>query len=55
MTDVALSILALIAGGLTLELFGVAVPPVPEHQSAIGPVGIEALETAEDSPAGNPS
>jgi hypothetical protein len=50
MTDVALSILALIAGGLTLELFTSASPlPQPEDFSKVFP------EPLEEFPTGNPS
>src|SRR2546421_11542938 len=56
MTDVALSILALIAGGLTLELFGAAIPVAGEHkQQRTVPPGIDAFEAIEDSSTGNPS
>ena len=55
MTDVALSILALIAGGLTLELFGSALPLAGEHKQRALPAGIEDFESIEDFQTGNPS
>lgn len=55
MTDVALSILALIAGGLTLELFaGAPVRPGFQHERGTLPDN-PFPESIEDFPAGNPS
>jgi len=55
MTDVALSILALIAGGLTLELFaGAPVRPGFHHERGTLPDN-PFPEPLEDFPAGNPS
>ena len=55
MTDVALSILALIAGGLTLELFaGATVRPGFQHERGTLPDN-PFPESIEDFPAGNPS
>ena len=53
MTDVALSILALIAGGLTLELFGTAWTPAsyPDKSN----LTMELNDAFEDCQAGNPS
>ena len=53
MTDVALSILALIAGGLTMELFRVASPPVTNSDQFRLPV--ELPDALEECQAGNPS
>ena len=51
MTDVALSILALIAGGLTMELFRTAWTPLSRPETPAFP-----LELAEgDWQTGNPS
>ena len=53
MIDVALSILALMAGGLTLELFGAALPlAAEEREFSMEPDG---YQTVEDLRAGNPS
>jgi hypothetical protein len=52
MTDVALSILALIAGGLTVELFG-ATWPTSSH-SELG-FNLAVPEVAEEFQSGNPS
>ena len=54
MIDVALSILALIAGGLTLELFAAARPPVSNEERAFN-FRTDALDTVEELQAGNPS
>jgi hypothetical protein len=55
MTDVALSILALIAGGLTLELFaGAPVRPSFQHERGSLPEN-PFPESIEDFPVGNPS
>lgn len=55
MTDVALSILALIAGGLTLELFTVARPPLALRDQRGFSLSAERHETLEEFQAGNPS
>ncbi len=51
MTDVALSILALIAGGLSLELFRPAVPPAPD----LARFPLDLPDALEECQAGNPS
>jgi hypothetical protein len=54
MTDVALNILALIAGGLTLELF-TSVRSLPKHpEKPVAPATEWMEELAEFAP-GNPS
>ncbi len=54
MIDVALSILALIAGGLTLELFGAALPPVANDSAPV--LSLAAMTgQLEEFQAGNPS
>ena len=55
MTDVALSILALIAGGLTLELFATAWPPLGKQEERRFNFRTEALDTVEELQIGNPS
>ena len=52
MMDVALSMLALIAGGVTLELFVAARAPLGYQDQHGFHAGIEPLE---DSQSGNPS
>jgi hypothetical protein len=52
MIDVALSILALIAGGLTLELFTVSRPSLEQQGYHLS---VKPFETAEDFQSGNPS
>jgi len=52
MMDVALSMLALIAGGVTLELFVAARAPLGYQDQNGFHAGIEPLE---DSQSGNPS
>jgi hypothetical protein len=54
MIDVALSILALIAGGLTLELFTATWTPAHHEQRAFN-FRTDALDTIEELQAGNPS
>ena len=55
MIDVALSILALIAGGLTLELFGAGWPPLgAQHQRGFK-LAAHPVEVAEEFQSGNPS
>ena len=54
MMDVALSIFALVAGGVTLELFTVARAPVGYQDERGFHFGKEAKDRA-DSEAGNPS
>jgi hypothetical protein len=51
MMDVALSILALIAGGLTLELFATAVPTLSDDH----PFDHRSSCLGEEIQAGNPS
>ena len=55
MIDVALSILALIAGGLTLELFAASRPPLAHHEEWRLNFRTEALDTVEELQIGNPS
>jgi hypothetical protein len=55
MIDVALSILALIAGGLTLELFAAAWPPLGHQEDRRFNFRTEALDTVEELQIGNPS
>ena len=55
MIDVALSILALIAGGLTLELFALSRPALGyQKQPEYGLAG-KPFEAAEEFQSGNPS
>ena len=54
MIDVALTILALIGGGLTLELFA-ASWPVPDCQGESSLAFRGACDTAEELQTGNPS
>ena len=55
MIDVALSILALIAGGLTLELFAAAWPPLAYNEQRGFNFRNKALDTVEEMQIGNPS
>jgi hypothetical protein len=55
MIDVALSILALIAGGLTLELFGAAWPPLGYQDERCFKLPTNVAEVAEEFQSGNPS
>ena len=55
MIDVALSILALIAGGLTLELFAAAWPQPGHLEDRRFNFRNEALDTVEEVQIGNPS
>ena len=55
MIDVALSILALIAGGLTLELFAAARPPAGHSERQGFDFRTKALDTVEELQIGNPS
>jgi len=55
MTDVALSILALIAGGLTLELFAASRPPLGHHEERGFNLRTKALDRVEELQIGNPS
>jgi len=55
MTDVALSILALIAGGLTLELFATARPPLGPQDNRAFSLTVKGREALEEVQAGNPS
>jgi hypothetical protein len=54
MIDLALSILALIAGGLTLELFGTALPPARHQEVQAFSLGTEGHEFLDEF-QGNPS
>jgi hypothetical protein len=55
MIDVTLSILALVAGGVTLELFAAARAPLGYQDDRGFHLGVEQQETAEDLQTGNPS
>jgi hypothetical protein len=55
MIDVTLSILALVAGGVTLELFAAARAPLGYQDDRGFHLGAQSTETAEDSQTGNPS
>ena len=55
MTDVALSILALIAGGLTVELFGTASLPLKSRDELGLNLAIAVPQVAEEFQSGNPS
>ena len=55
MIDVTLSILALVAGGVTLELFAAARAPLGYQDDRGFHLGAEHRETAEDLQSGNPS
>ncbi len=54
MLDVALSILALIAGGLTLELFTSSLPPFSHRTNPLMPE-VQGGGWLEEVEAGNPS
>ena len=55
MMDIALSIFALVAGGLTLELFAAASPPVGLEDRRGLPFGVEVVGPVEEQQIGNPS
>ena len=55
MIDVTLSILALVAGGVTLELFAAARAPLGYQDDRGFHLGAEKGTTTEDFQAGNPS
>jgi hypothetical protein len=55
MIDVALSILALIAGGLTLELFAAAWPPLSHLEERGYNFHSKSIESIEELQIGNPS
>ena len=55
MTDVALSILALIAGGLSLELFADARPSIGYQDERGLSLRVRGPEALEEFQAGNPS
>jgi hypothetical protein len=55
MIDVALSILALIAGGLTLELFAAAWPPLNHLEERGYNFHSKSIESIEELQIGNPS
>jgi hypothetical protein len=55
MTDVALSILALIAGGLTVELFGTGSLPAKSRDELGFKLALAVPEVAEEFQSGNPS
>jgi len=54
MLDVTISILALIAGGVTMELFTVMQAPLNGNEAGL-PWRAESAAIAEDSQIGNPS
>ena len=54
MIDVTLSILALIGGGLTLELFAATTPRISQDERAFQ-LGTELPEMFEELQTGNPS
>jgi hypothetical protein len=55
MTDVVLSVLALIAGGVTLELFTAALPPLGFEDQRRLRLRAQASETEEAFQVENPS
>jgi hypothetical protein len=55
MIDVTLSILALVAGGVTLELFAAARAPLGYQDDRGFHMGAENRQNAEDFQSGNPS
>ncbi len=55
MLDVTISILALIAGGVTMELFTIMQAPLHGGNEAGLPWRAESAAIAEDSQIGNPS
>jgi len=55
MMDVALSILALVAGGVTLELFAAAKTPLGYQDEHDFHFGTEPRSRAEEVQSGNPS
>ena len=55
MMDVTLSLLALIAGGFTLELFAAARAPLGYQDESGFHLGKEVRPSTEDSQSGNPS
>jgi len=54
MLDVTISILALIAGGVTMELFTIMQAPLNGNEAGL-PWRAESAAIAEDSQIGNPS
>jgi hypothetical protein len=55
MMDVALSILALVAGGVTLELFAAARAPLGYQDERGFHFGADPRPAGEDAQSGNPS
>ena len=55
MIDVTLSILALVAGGVTLELFAAARAPLGYQDERGFHLGSQPTEAADDFQTGNPS
>jgi hypothetical protein len=55
MMDVALSIFALIAGGVTMELFAAGKVPMSSQEERGFLLGTQGCVSAEDSQSGNPS
>lgn len=55
MIDVALSVLALFAGGMTLEVYSASRAPLGYEDERGFHLGTETLKPAEDCPSENPS
>ena len=55
MMDVTLSLLAVIAGGFTIELFAAARAPLGYQDERGFHLGSETRHSADDSHSGNPS
>jgi hypothetical protein len=55
MADIALSVLALIAGGVTLELFAASRAPLGYQDDTGFHLGVEPAKTMDDFSEGNPS
>jgi hypothetical protein len=55
MLDVALSVLALLAGGVSLELYAAAGAPLGYQDEHGFHLGVEAPKPAENCPGMNPS
>jgi len=55
MMDVALSIMALVAGGVTLELFAASKAPLGYQDDRGFHFGTEPQASGEDASSGNPS
>lgn len=55
MIDMAISLLALIAGGVSIELFAAARAPLGYQDETGFHLGAEPRDRGDDFPAGNPS